>query len=540
MAIAGEVAIIGSATTAFGVHHDRGYLDLLAEAAFGALDDAGLDLDRIGSAWLGTAEPGLTGLVGDSGGAVAEAIGFAPRPVTRVANFCCTGMEAVRAAALDVAAGEHELVLAIGAEKMRDVTSRGSLVARTANLTHPTIAKGRTAPGQFALLANAYMERWGTSRETLARVAVKNHEHATRNPKAHFRSAITVEDVLAAPLVAEPFGTLDCTPTTDGAAAVVLASVEWARANAEHYVVIRGFGLAVVQGYYTTFFDETNDFLGFRATREAAAVAYRQAGITDPARPARPRRVPRLLHRDRARQHRGPRALRPRRGRGAARERRDGLRRRHPGQRLGRPAVLRAPGRCDGRADDRGDRRPHPRPGRRAPGRWSAARRRAHAGRPGRRVDRLRRGGGGMSSLEERVQRLEDERAIIDRLYAYCTSLDYGHRDEWVDCWTEDGVLAWPHETFTGREEIGRAFDGHSHAPEAFHKHVIVDPRVRLNGDEATAQSYFMRLNDSPEGPVVRSFGRYLDVLVRCDDGTWRIRERRLERESLIPGAPVT
>ena len=147
MPIAGEVAIIGSATTAFGVHHDRGYLDLLAEAAFGAVEDAGLDLDRIGSAWLGTAEPGLTGLVGDSGGAVAEAIGFAPRPVTRVANFCCTGMEAVRAAALDVAAGEHELVLAVGAEKMRDVTSRGSLVARTANLTHPTIAKGRTAPG---------------------------------------------------------------------------------------------------------------------------------------------------------------------------------------------------------------------------------------------------------------------------------------------------------------------------------------------------------------------------------------------------------
>ena len=113
-------------------------------------------------------------------------------------------------------------------------------------------------------------------------MAVKNHEHATRNPKAHFRSPITVEDVLAAPLVAEPFGTLDCTPTTDGAAAVVLASVEWARANAEHYVVIRGFGLAVTQGYYTTFFDETNDFLGFRATREAAAVAYAQAGITDP------------------------------------------------------------------------------------------------------------------------------------------------------------------------------------------------------------------------------------------------------------------
>ena len=76
-----------------------------------------------------------------------------------------------------------------------------------------------------------------------------------RNPKAHFRKAVTVEEVLAAPLVAEPFGTLDCTPTTDGAAAVILAPVEWAREHAERYVVVRGFGLAVTSGYYSTFFD---------------------------------------------------------------------------------------------------------------------------------------------------------------------------------------------------------------------------------------------------------------------------------------------
>jgi acetyl-CoA C-acetyltransferase len=280
--IAGEVAVVGVATTKFGVHHDRSYLDLLAEAATGALADAGVSLDQVESAWLGTAEPGLTGLVGDAGTAVAEAIGFAPRPVTRVANFCCTGHEAVRAAALDVAAGEHQLVLAIGAEKMRDVPSRGSLVARTVNLTHPTVAKGRTAPGQFALLANRYMAEYGVSRETLAKVSVKNHEHALRNPKAHFRKAVTVEEVLAAPIIAEPFGTLDCTPTTDGAAALLLAPVEWARKHAKQYVVFRGFGLAVTSGYYSTFFDPNWDFLGFRATREASAVAYRQAGITNP------------------------------------------------------------------------------------------------------------------------------------------------------------------------------------------------------------------------------------------------------------------
>ena len=282
MPVAGEVAIVGTATTRFGVLHDRGYLDLLAEAALGAIEDAGLETGAIEAAWLGTAEPTLAGLVGDAGTAVAEALGFGPRPVTRVANFCCTGMEAVRAAALDVAAGEHRLVLAVGAEKMRDVTSRGSLVARTANLTHPTLAKGRTAPGQFALLATRYMHVHEVGLEVLARVAVKNHEHATRNPKAHFRDPVTVQQVLRAPRVAEPLGVLDCTPTTDGAAAVVVAPVEWAERHARRYAVIRGFGVAVTDGYYSTFFHEDEDFLGFRSTRAAAGTAYRQAGITDP------------------------------------------------------------------------------------------------------------------------------------------------------------------------------------------------------------------------------------------------------------------
>ena len=168
MPIAGQVAIIGSASTQFGVLHDRGYLELLAEAARGAIGDAGVEQSRVEAAWLGTAEPGLAALLGDAGTAVTEAIGFAPKPVTRVSTFCCTGMEAVRAAAMAIAAGEHEIVLAVGAEKMRDVNARGSLVARTANLTHPTLAKGRSAPGQFALLANRYLHVYGHELADLA------------------------------------------------------------------------------------------------------------------------------------------------------------------------------------------------------------------------------------------------------------------------------------------------------------------------------------------------------------------------------------
>ncbi|HTX13035.1 MAG TPA: thiolase family protein [Solirubrobacteraceae bacterium] len=282
MPIAGQVAIIGSAATRFGVLHDRGYLELLAEAARGAIAEAGIEQDELEAAWLGTAEPLTAALLGDAGTAVTEALDFAPRPVTRVSTFCCTGMEAVRAAAMSIAAGEYEYVLAVGAEKMRDVPPRGSLVARTANLTHPTLAKGRTAPGQFALLANRYLHEYDCTVEDLAAVAVKNHAHATHNPIAQYSEPLTVEAVLKAPRVAEPLGLLDCTPTTDGAAAVVLTSVEKARESRCPYAVIEAIALAVVDGYYAGFFHDYNDYLGFRVTREAATRAYRQAGITAP------------------------------------------------------------------------------------------------------------------------------------------------------------------------------------------------------------------------------------------------------------------
>jgi acetyl-CoA C-acetyltransferase len=282
MPIAGEVAIIGSASTLFGVQHDQGYIDLVRDAASGAIADSGLELDQIKAGWLGTSIPEITALEGDAGAAVAQALDFSPRPVTRVSAFCASGMEAVRGAAMAIAAGEFDYVLAVGAEKMRDVPPRGSLVARTGNWAHPTLARGRSAPGQFALLAAAYLDRNDRTPDDLAAVAVKNHEHASRNPIAQFSEPVTKEQVLSSPMVAEPLRLLDCTPTTDGAAAVILTSVARARELRRPYAVLSGVGLSVVDGYYTGFYNDANDYLGFRATREAAAIAYEQAGIDDP------------------------------------------------------------------------------------------------------------------------------------------------------------------------------------------------------------------------------------------------------------------
>jgi acetyl-CoA C-acetyltransferase len=282
MPIAGNVAIIGSAATTFGVHHELGYLDLVRAAASGAITDSGLANEDIEAAWLSTVLPDVIALEGDSGTPITETLGFDPRPVTRVSAYCASGMEAVRGAAMAIAAGEYDLVLAVGAEKMRDVSPRQSMVARTSNMTHPTIAKGRTGPGGFAMVASRYLATYGRTTDDLCAVAVKNHEHATRNPIAQFSTPITEEQHRRSPLVAEPLRLLDCTPTTDGAAAVVLTSSEWARHHGLPHAVLDGVGFAVTDGFYSGLFNPSNDFLGFRATRAAARAAYAQAGISAP------------------------------------------------------------------------------------------------------------------------------------------------------------------------------------------------------------------------------------------------------------------
>jgi ketosteroid isomerase-like protein len=136
-------------------------------------------------------------------------------------------------------------------------------------------------------------------------------------------------------------------------------------------------------------------------------------------------------------------------------------------------------------------------------------------------------------SLEARLAVLEDERAILHTLYSYGHGIDYDLEDEFLDCWTADAVLHWPdREPIAGHGALTEAFRAHTHAPRVFHKHLIIEPRIEIDGDRATVDCYFARLDDYADGPEIRSFGRYRDVLVRCPDGRWRFTERRTEREA--------
>jgi hypothetical protein len=146
------------------------------------------------------------------------------------------------------------------------------------------------------------------------------------------------------------------------------------------------------------------------------------------------------------------------------------------------------------------------------------------------------------SGLADRIERLEDERAIVRTLSAYGTALDYGDRALFLDCFVEEAVYIvtmrlTPDNGFTyeGHAALGDYFDGHTHAPAAFHKHVTVNPVVDCTGGAATATSYFLRVDAAPaSGPAtVLASGRYLDRLIRGSDGRWRISSRRCEVENL-------
>ena len=265
-----QVAVIGVGCTKFGDLYDSTYEDQVCDAAFQAYADAKIDPSEIDAAYVGTYLPHSQG--GKAGISLADPLRLYDRPVTRVENFCATGTDAFRNACLAIASGQHDIVLVVGSEKLKDRPGRG-----IPRIGHQILGKGNTAPGLFALAANRYMHEFGVTRSTLAKVAVKNHWNGKRNPLSHLRMEVTEEQVLNAPMIASPFGLFDCCPTTDGAAAAIVCRADIAKRFRDDYVLVKGAALAVATG--RPYYDPTFDYLGFRSTQAAAKAAYAQARI---------------------------------------------------------------------------------------------------------------------------------------------------------------------------------------------------------------------------------------------------------------------
>ncbi len=210
-----DVHVVGVGMTRFGKHPDSDATDLGAAAFLEAIADAGIDPRLVESAYVGHVFQGMV-----TGQRILAQVGLAGLPLSNVENACSSGATAIREASLAIRAGENDVVVAIGTEHL---TSKFA-GALTPDPSDPEAAVGATMPGVYAMRARRYMEEFGMTREQLALIPVKNKSNAAQNPLAHFRKEITVEDVLESRAIADPLRLHDCSPVTDGSAAVILMS----------------------------------------------------------------------------------------------------------------------------------------------------------------------------------------------------------------------------------------------------------------------------------------------------------------------------
>lgn len=269
------VAIVGAGMIPFGELFTQGMKEMLPAALRATLAsvDKGMSRSQIQAAWFGQ----LMSSDGHPAGVLADSCGLLDIPVTRVENQCATGNDAVRNATYAIASGAIDVALVVGADKTRETPVRSTFwdwmgLARDRAWDFPL---GLIAPANFALHVARFMHEYDVRPEHLAMVAVKNHHNAVTNPVAHLRFEVTIEKVLAAPRVVGPFGVLDCTPQSDGAAALVLASEDVCRQFTDRPVWIRGLGLGLDRVMHA----HKTDMTTFPATVRAAKQAYTMAGI---------------------------------------------------------------------------------------------------------------------------------------------------------------------------------------------------------------------------------------------------------------------
>ena len=251
-----KVAVVGAGMTHFGKHQDKTLKDLGREAVEAAMAAAGVDKPQIEAAMVGNATAGLiTGQEMIRAQVILREMGFGDIPMINTENACASSSTAFHLAWMYVASGMYDCVLALGVEKLYHEDKRksfqaiGSAVDMTAfSQLKKAIAERGRADGEsagdggegagekrslfmdfYAAGAREHMKRYGTTAVQFAKVAVKSHQNASLNPYAQYREVYSVEDILAAPMVAEPLTRLMCSPIGDGAAALILCSEEKAR-----------------------------------------------------------------------------------------------------------------------------------------------------------------------------------------------------------------------------------------------------------------------------------------------------------------------
>lgn len=270
-----QVAIVGMGCTAFGEHFDRSIEDMIIEAAHAAYDSAGIAQDDVDAFWFGTSQSAASGL------AMGGPLKIHGKPISRVENYCATGSEAMRQAAYGVASGAYDVVMALGAEKVKDGGYQGLNA-----FPIPTDGTQRTltAAAMFAMILPAYAEKYGLDvdeiRYAVAKIAEKNHFNGARNPLAQFRRETSAEQICQMAAVAGRLSVFDCAGVADGAAAVIMCRAEDAHRYCDNPLYVKA--LSFVAGTGAGSLDPDYDYTTLSECKWAADDAYAQAGVTNP------------------------------------------------------------------------------------------------------------------------------------------------------------------------------------------------------------------------------------------------------------------
>jgi len=274
--MARDIAIIGVGMTKFGEFWERGYRSLITESGSRAIIDAGIDGKDIDAIYVGSMTPGR--LIGQEhvGALVADYAGLVGVPATRVEAACSSGGLALHQAYLAIKSGLYDIVVVGGVEKMTDVATEHATVALAGAADQEWEGfHGITFPGLYAMMARRHMVDYGTTDEQISMVSVKNHANGKLNPYAQFQYDVSLQDVMNSSMVADPLRLLHCSPITDGAATVVLASGETAKKFCKKPVWIRGTALATD----TLSLHERKSITKIEASVVAGGKAYQMAGV---------------------------------------------------------------------------------------------------------------------------------------------------------------------------------------------------------------------------------------------------------------------
>ena len=265
-----KVYVSGVATTKFGELWEISPRSLAREAVHGAVRDADIQMNGIDALFVGNMLSGMLGGQEHLGAFFAEELGITV-PAFKVEGACASGGLAMHNAVNSLLSGQYRTVCVLGIEKMTDHKPEDVATALMGAGSEEERTAGATFPGLYALLARMHMKEYGTTEEQLASVAVKNHFHATLNPNAQFHMALSIEQVMKSSRVADPLKLLDCSPISDGAAAVILSAKKTKRSIevAASVVATDTLGLA-----------QRKSLTELSATKIAAKAAYAKAGVS--------------------------------------------------------------------------------------------------------------------------------------------------------------------------------------------------------------------------------------------------------------------